>query len=205
MLVAVAAFSPAFSQFSMGLTGSFVKFFGDFSEIKSPGFGLRGEYATSDKLAVYANFGYFTGSSFYHSVYANAFSSTTNPGQKTVDATSSVSIIALAVGAKYYFVGDFEDDFGLYGIFEAGLMALPYKTEVGDFDRTQYYSYDDGYKETITGFTLGFGVGAEYNIEPVYVFAESKLMLPANNVNGEEVEVNISPSAIFNIGVRYPF
>lgn len=195
----------AFSQFSMSASGSYVNFFGDFSQVKAPGLGLQAEFGT-DKGIITGGFNYFIPNTYEWEVDAYASESTVTPHSISLTAEEKVSTLLIHVGVKKYFAGDYDDDFGFYGTVDAGLMLLPYSTTINeDYDKSTYFTSIDGYTETLSNLVISGGLGFEYNIDPLYIFGETKLMIPANQVNGGAVEVEISPSAVFNVGVRYPF
>lgn len=120
--------SQAIAQFSAGGQVSYLNLFGG-TGIKSLGFGLKGEYGYSDNTVITGGVNYFLGSKFSETTYGNAASNQTSPSQIEVDLEYKITFIHLYVGAKRYFVGEYEDDFGLYGIGEAGYMVAPIGTE----------------------------------------------------------------------------
>lgn len=196
--------SQAYSQISVGGQASYLNLFGDIG-LKNFGFGIKGEYAIKDKIVISGGVNYYLASKYSEITFANAIDGQTSPSQIEVDVEQKVSFIQLYFGGKRYFVGDYEADFGLYGLAEAGYLVVPITTSLGNFDNTLYSTFEeDGAKQTLTNFTLNFGFGLEKNLEFGYLFADLKLNLPANQVNGQTVAIEIPTSASINVGVRIP-
>jgi hypothetical protein len=196
--------SQAYSQFSLGGQVSFLNLFGG-TGLKNFGLGVKGEYAQSEKTILYGGINYFLASKYSDMTYANALSSLTSPSQIEVDVEYKVSFFHIYVGAKRYFIGDYEEDFCFYGFAEAGLLMAPVLTTLSGYDKSLYSATAvDGSKETLTNFTLGFGPGIEKKFDFGYIFSDIKLTLPANQANGETVEVQIPASFGINVGVRIP-
>ncbi len=192
------------AQISLGGQASFIHLFGK-TGINTFGIGVKGDYAKSEKIVITAGFNYFIPSTYSDYTYGNSFSSMTSPSQIDVDVDYKVSLYHVFVGGKYYLVNDCEDDFGLYGIAEAGLMMGAVTTTLGDFNDNLYYtSMDDGAKESLSNFTLDIGIGGEFDLDFGYLFADLKLLLPVNTVDGQTVEVEIPASVSLSVGVRIP-
>lgn len=165
------------------------------------GFGLRGEYAQSEKIGIRVGFDYLFGNSTDYE--ASAYSNGSGPSIG-VKYTESYSIINITAGGKYYFVGDYEEDFGIYGLLDVGLMLAPVKYEYDSYDQTMYSLYENE-NTMLFNFSIGGGIGAEYKVGPGSVFSNLYLSLPANNVNGVVVEVSIPPAIGLSLGYRYMF
>jgi hypothetical protein len=112
----------------------------------------------------------------------------------------------LTIGAKRYFVGDYESDFGFYGFIDLGLMLAPATTEVGTYDSDLYYTtVTDGEFELLSSWIIGPGLGLEKDFDFGYIFADLKFNLPATSANGVAVDIDIPASFMVNAGVRIPF
>lgn len=168
------------------------------------GIGLRGEYAQTEKIGFRVGFDYFFGNSTDYETSASSFSSQTTPDRIDVNYTESISMINITAGGKYYFVGDYEEDFGVYGLLDVGLMLAPVKYEYGSYDESLYDVYE-GENTMLFNFSIGGGVGAEYKVGPGSVFSNLYLSLPANNVGDMIVEVSIPPAVGLSLGYRYMF
>ena len=197
--------SQAYSQISVGGQVSYLNVFGG-TGLKSFGFGVKGDYALDDETVLSLGGNYYLPSTYSEFTYATAYSNFTTPSQVEVDVEYKVSFIHVYFGGRRYFVGDYEDDFGIYGLAEVGLLMAPVTTTLGEYDESQYYTtVQDGAKETLVNFTLNIGAGVEKELDFGYIFGDLKLNLPANQANGEYVPVEIPTSVSVNAGVRFPF
>lgn len=192
----------SFAQFSIGGQVSFLKTFGDLS-MTNFGAGIKGEWG-EEKLVYYGGLNYYLAKKFKGTTYANALSDTTEPGSILVDMTTSVSFLHIFGGAKYYFIGEATEDFGCYGLGEAGLLLAPYKVTIGSYDKTLYSARDEEFQETLGGFMVNFGVGAEVNLNFGYLFGDVKLNLPASGISSREETEGMPASLSINAGVRFP-
>jgi hypothetical protein len=77
-------------------------------------------------------------------------------------------------------------------------------TTYEDYDANLYNVYKSS-SETVMQWTINFGIGAEKNLDFGYIFGDFMLNLPANNVNGIDVAIDIPTSISLNVGVRIPF
>ena len=206
LLLAVLFSASAQSQFSIGGQASFQKLFGG-TGLNNFGLGIKGEYAFGDKTTMFGGFNYYFASKYDESRYAYAYSSLTTPQQIEFATEVKINFMHIGIGAKRYFVGDYEDSFGFYGLLEAGYLIAPVKENfVETFDQTEYYTtIEDGEKEMLSNFTIGGGIGAEFDLDFGYLFIDAMLRLPANQVNGSFVSIQIPAGAVFNAGVRVPF
>lgn len=207
-LIATALFitilsSQAYSQLSLGGQVSYLNLFGG-TGLKSFGVGVKGDYAIDDKTVLSGGLNFYLPSTLTEGAYANAFSNQTSPSQIVIDTENKISFIHLYFGGKRYFVGDYEDDFGFYGLAEIGILLAPTTTTLEEFDESKYYSTVEEGRETLSNFTINFGAGVEKEIDFGYIFLDLKLNLPANQANGQAVAVEIPFSASINAGVRIP-
>lgn len=154
---------------------------------------MGGEYAKDD-------IGTFTGGvEFYlpateeYTTSANALSNQTSPSTASVNVSDKLTLIQLSIGYKRYFVGEFDDDFNVYGTIKAGMALAPYTFTVDEtsYDKTAYglnvTNYDasiPGSKETLGNFTIGGGFGAEKELSrDLYFTAEVGVVIPATSAN----------------------
>lgn len=194
----------SYSQLSIGGQLSYLKLFGG-TGLNGKGIGLKGDFAMNEKTIITGGFNYYKGNTYSGDVYGNALSSDISPNQILIPVEYKLSFMHIYGGVKRYFAGDCEEDFGFYGIVEAGLLMAPMVTKVGSYDSKNYYtSVTDGEKETFSNLTINPGIGIEQNVGFGYLYADLKLNLPANNANGVEVEIQIPTSVSVNLGVRIP-
>jgi len=203
-LFILAFSSQAYSQLSLGGQMSLLHAFGDYG-VNNVGLGIKGEYSVSDDNIITVGVNYYFPTKFSETIIASASSSTTKPSSVVVEAEHTLSFIHFFGGAKRYFVGDYEDDFGFYGIGEAGFLLGPWATKLSSFDKSLYHAdYEDGQKTTHFCLTLNLGLGVEKRFDFGYLFADMRLNLPAN-LNGDAIASEAIVTACFNGGIRIPF
>ena len=195
----------AYGQISVGGNISYLNVFGG-TGLKNIGVGFKGDYAMDERTVFSGGLNYFLPSKYSSSNYGTSYSSQTSPNQIDINVDYKISFIQLYIGGRRYFAGDYEDDFGFYGLAELGLLMSPVTAQVEKFDNTLYYTnVKDGDKETLSNFTVNFGIGIEKNMDFGYLFGDMKFIIPANQVNGQTVSIQIPASLSLNAGVRIPF
>lgn len=192
--------------FGIGAQFSALKLFGTGSP-SLKGFGINALLSPNgEKNAFFAEFNYYLPGELTSSNYAYAFSSATSPSSLDITVKTKISGIGFRVGFRRYMIKEVsEEGFKLYFQAHAGLLLFSGKSTSSGFDPNLYYAT---YEPTSTayGFTIGGGFGGEYCIaEKINIFLEGNLLIPANNVNGEEVEVQIPISFQSVVGVRFHF
>ncbi len=173
--------SKAHSQISIGAQTSYLSFAGD-DKISNFGLGIKGEYSYTEKAIITGGFNYF-------------FPSTTTDNDK-------VSVMQLFFEGKYYFVGDNEDTFGVYGILGAGILFA--KVKYDDTTEEDYYYSGDNSEEVLSNFTINGGIGAEKEFNFGYIFLDLKANIPANEVNDQQVSIELPFSFSVSTGIRIP-
>lgn len=172
-------------------------------------FGVRGHYVSNEKLAVVVSYNtQIPVTSDTYDAYAQANSSLVTPSQVSVEVKDKVSFHQVAVEGNYYFVGDLEENFGLYGLAGVGLVFASVSSEVGDYDKSKY-NLGSEYSETqaYTGLLMNGGIGANFMLsDQISIFGEAKIGIPANRVNEQAVVNPIPFNYGFGVGVRFnPF
>ncbi len=195
----------ASAQIRLGGYAGFLHLFGG-TGINTMGLGITGEYGSSDRVSYHGGIGYYFPATITDYTYGYAMSNQTSPSQIEIPIEQKISFINAFVGAKYYLVGEFEDDFGLYGLGEAGLIVAPAKTTVGTYDESLYYTTTDNNESTtLSNFTVNIGLGTEFNIGVGFLFADLKFNIPAVQYNsrtgasGLEIPGSLGMNAGFKI------
>lgn len=174
--------------------------------INSLGLNIRGEYNLTEKNSVVIGFTYGFPNKFSTTVSANALDGLNPVQQIDVPATYSFSFHELYVQYDRYFFTTNADDFGFYGLLGGGMILVPNGTvSYGTYDKTQYSLQDAGGSAGTSGFIIRAGLGFSIKLGPVIGYAEGKLDIPANNVNGQSVDVTIPFGMGGAFGVRVPF
>lgn len=197
--------TAAFSQVSVGAYFSSVNFLSG-SEVSNTGFGLVGNYGLDNGIVAFGGIGLYSAYELEGEFTATAASNQTSPSSIKVGYTNEIPLTHVFVGAKKYFVGDYDDEnFGFYGSAQLGYMASSYSTTIDDYDDVNY-NLSVAEDETVSNFMLGVGVGVEKGIGDLgFVFGQAKFNLTSNEENGVAVEVEIPASTEINIGYRYLF
>lgn len=172
--------------------------------------GLRADYQLGDKSGAFGGISFLLPNSYESDVYVTAHSSTVNPMQKT--AASKVKIGGTMIHAQYkrfFFGGEYKDGFGFYGGVGIALNLFTYKeTITGSYDSKVYSApngfENDVYKELAPGFSINFGIGFDVaNRDGNAFHLETFLNLPANQANGQDIEVIIPASINLRLGYRF--
>lgn len=193
-----------YSQLSIGGQATYLHLFGG-TGIKTIGLGPKVDYTMDYTNVFMGSLSVYMPSKLTGTVYGNAFSSATDPSQIEIDATWSLKFFHLAAGVRRYFVGDYEEDFGFYGLLELGAMLIPAKTTVAPYDTSLYWVMEEDLSnQTFFNFLLTGGVGTEVNLDFAYLFGDLKLNIPANKVGGATVAVQIPASFTLSAGLRVP-
>jgi hypothetical protein len=169
------------------------------------GIGARVDYAKNDRTVFQGGFNFYLPTKFDGQTDGVALDNATVPEYISVPLEHKASFMHVTIGARRYFVGDYEDDFGFYGFAEVGLLYVPVRTTVGEYDATKY-SVSSEVSENINllGYTIGFGIGLEKELDFGYLFSDLKINLPANEANGVAISVVIPTTFALSAGVRIP-
>ncbi len=120
----------------------------------------------------------------------------------TVPVTRDLAVWEVDVSGRYHFVGKSYDPSTFYGLIGASLLWID--SSIGYDDAR----YDLSYLETDStsaGFMLIGGLGFRWTLGNLALLAETSLALPANEVNGEAVQVEVPAYAMGQLGVGYAF
>jgi hypothetical protein len=205
LLLVTFSSTQLFSQLSLSGQTSYMRLFGN-SNLNSIGFGMKMDYSNDEESAISLGINYHLPFNFSKPSIAYANNYTVSPSSIEYTNIKRISIINLSVAYKHYFLGDYVSDFGMYGIAEIGVFLIPISSSTGDFDHTKYYTDDtENYNITIPNFTANAGFGAEKKINLGYLFYDTKLNIPVNQLYEDEVEVQIPLSLCINAGIRFTF
>ena len=171
------------------------------------GFGVNGLLSLDgEKNAFFGDFSYYLPGTQTSTDYAYAHSSLTYPSQMTIDVKTKISGMGLRVGFRRYFINEVSDEgFKIYMQAAAGVLLFKGSSVASGYDSELYYTTIEP-ESTATGFTIGGGFGGEYSLaSKLNIFAEANMNVPANQANGEAIEVEIPFSAQMLIGARFHF
>jgi hypothetical protein len=202
-ILCLAVSSFAHAQLSIGPQLGLAKHLGVGKNLT---FGLRGEYNLTDNVNVVASFNYYLPSNIQDEDYVDDLN---GGGSMSVDVQHRMTGYNLNIGLKKYIFGaEYEDDFGAYLMAGAGISILPYKSTITTaYDASRYsprsYLQEGNNTDMLAGFTINAGMGAELMLGDNFAFGEMQLMIPATNVNGEEVDVAVPVTLAITIGYRF--
>lgn len=170
--------------------------------------GLRADYALTEENGIMGGVSFLLPNKYESTV---SFTSKSN-GIGSQSVASEVKIGGTIIHAQYkrfFFGGEYEDGFGFYGGAGIALNIFTYKeTITGTYNSSTHYapsSFEGGeYKETAPGFSLNFGIGFDVaNRDGNAFHMETFLNIPANQSNGQDIEVVIPASLNLRLGYRF--
>jgi hypothetical protein len=134
-----------------------------------------------------------------------AFNYQTSPSSVNINFERKFSYIHFFIGGRYYLSGDYESNFGFYGLAEVGLIMVLTTKTIGAYDQRLYSSRDKAGKEGAAALSLGLGAGVEKKLGFGYLFSALKFNLPGNRANEAVLEIEVPISMGIDLGVRIPF
>lgn len=191
------------AQFSMGpQIGSMFSVVG-----KQLNIGLRGDYSYAPKFSVSGIINYSLPAKDEGSVTVS--SSYPQFGELEVPTEITYSYYGIHAEMKRYtFHKEYGDKFAPYFLMGAGINLYTFKEELNaDYDKEIFDREPEGLEEpeTFSGFSINVGFGGDLKVNDNFLFFELKALLPANQVNGQAIEVQIPVSAGIYAGYRVAF
>lgn len=190
--------------FGLGAELVGIKFLGGSGIPFSPGIGIRGTFSKDGSNAFNGGVMVVFPAAYSYTVTGNAYNSLTDPQSKEFDVKVKSKAFQVIVGYTRYITGGFGEDFSFYGGGNAGMMIYSYNPTVSG-NTTDYNIYGSGEKGKITGFQLRAALGIEANLGFSCLYAELEGNLPATNVGGVQVEINIPFFVGIRSGLRFNF
>ena len=199
------------AQLSIGGNASYMSLLSEDGSIySSPGIALR---AGNDRYEFGLGYG------FINSRTKNVLADTI-PGEKShglseylieADIDYSIKVYQLFMKVKKYFIGDYEDDYGLYGIVDVSFYYMPFTKKMdAPVGESRNYHHDifgidivrgetfHTEKDAIASMTGGVGLGYEKSIGKTYLFSSALIKMSATG--GGAILFPLE----FNIGTRIP-
>ena len=109
----------------------------------------------------------------------------------------------ITLDADYFFGGEKEEGTSFNANLGAGLVFVNYKEKLKGTPpagEQPLYPMENGDQ---TGFTINLGLGTQYAIDDIKVFANAGVAIPANKVNDQDVGNLIPLQIMLNTGVRF--
>ncbi len=136
----------------------------------------------------------------------SSFSSFSGSTPYTIPTENVTKISTISLGAQYSILANTEGLSVYVPVGASFIMGSFFEKSTGN-STPAGFSLPAGAsdKERFSSFMMYGGIGAIYPIGPVKLFADAAIAIPANQVNGAVVDVNIDSHLLFNVGVRIPF
>jgi hypothetical protein len=202
LCIAGSAFTSQ-AQFMIGPNVGYANALGLFKDvIKSPYVGLGGEYCTTAKLRIGGNINYIlpTSQSYDYSLSPVSF---ITPA-KTIKVTDKLTFVNADVHTQYFFGSDRESAYkGFFLGVGASYLYVTEKESFESYDATLYNGPSTSGSNSAGQIYMEGNIGYEFQVGKGMLAPQFTYSLPANNVNGQQVAINL-PS-YFKIGVSYRF
>jgi opacity protein-like surface antigen len=197
LVIAMIATSVANAQFLSKLRidagANYTMYKQEFQQ-KTAGAKLRVSVLATEKIAA--------GLAFTYGFPIKIPSTVSFTGGTTVPSEVIYNFKTISLDANFYFGGEKNPGFSVYGAAGIGLVLVGYKENLKGNAPAGQAAQDQLEPGTETGFTINLGMGAQYSLGMVKIFADGGIALPANQVNNEYVENVIPFHFTFNLGVR---
>ncbi len=202
-IIFMAVMQPAFSQFygagiqlSRIMGGPLIR-----------NFGIHGtaEYMIDEKMGITGSIGFFLPHKTNSTLTLYARDNFTTPRSIDLACVDKTSGFQINVMGKRYFGNEYEGEgIGFYGLAGIGISSFAVNTKIPDYDESTYGAFErsEYEHESATGFTIGLGLGLDFQTESGSFYFEPTLNLPASTANGSEIEVTIPTTIQFNLGYR---
>jgi len=187
------------ANLSASVSGNYTKFMKDFKK-STPGVKLDLGYSGNEKVRV--SLGYTYHLAIKEPSVITAFDGTEN---HEVPSEFKYKFTTISLLGNYTFVGTEEEKFSLYG--QAGGAFVMVKMTEEPKGAMPAGTIDSDKMEDMkeNGLTINLGLGAQYNLSTLRLFADAGVALPANQANDVYVSNPIPFHLSFNVGVRIPF
>ena len=166
---------------------------------------FRANYLIDEKAAFVVGINYNLPFDAVSSEIAYAQSYRTNPQTINVPSIDHCKIFNISGAYNYTFVHENEDPFSLHGIIGGGYILKLATQTIADYDQN-LYEMEPGLN-SISGIVFDLGIGANFNLDRLNVFAETKLGLPIVSFSNETLDyTDLKPVVMhvsLNVGARF--
>lgn len=193
LLTTVSYAQVDFSKIRFELAGNYTSYRGDFRE-KTTGIKFRASLPINEKFAAGLGFTY------HLPIKVASTASVSDGSSTTTDLKFNFKTITL--DGNYFFSDEKTQGFTPYANLGIGLVLVNWKESLtGTVPAGETVSLSPG--ESLSGFTINFGLGAQYSFGRPMIFADAGLALPGNQVNNTYVYNPIPAHLVFNVGCRF--
>jgi hypothetical protein len=187
------------SNFSASLSGNYTMYKKDFKE-STPGIKLDLGYSIDEKTRIMLGYTYQMPIKVASVITStDGIESTETPSEVKFDFTT------ISLAGNYSFINSEEEKFNLYGILGASLVMVKYKEEPKSPLPAGTIDSDQAEPGKENGFVINLGLGAQYNLGTIRLFADGGIGIPANQTGNTYTYNPIPFHILFNAGVRIPF
>jgi opacity protein-like surface antigen len=185
-----------FSDLRVELAGNYTQYKGDFKE-STPGVKLRVSVPVGERVRV--------GLGYTHGFPIKLPSSVSLSPSGSAPSEFSFNFKTISLEGNYLFTDEKPNGFTPYGTIGGALVLVSFQEKLKGSLPVGSTALDQAPKESVNGFTINLGLGAQYSFGKPKVFAEAGLALPSNQVNNQFVTNPIPFHLTFNLGVRFSF
>ena len=182
-----------FSNMRVDLGMNYTMYKGDFQE-KTPGAKIRLSVPASEKAVL--------GLGFTYGFPIKIASEVSYSGGSSVPSEIVFNFKTISLEFDYYFGGENEEGFSVYGSGRGGLVLVNWKEKLKGNAPSGQSPEDQLEPGSENGFTLNLALGGQYSLGKIRIFGDAGVGIPANQVNGQYVENVIPAHIIFNAGIR---
>lgn len=173
-------------------------------DYKSFGLGANFIWNANEKMSLFAGLEYFLPTAFGEgSNDLTPINSLITP-PATVSVSYKVSVLRINFNGQYYFVKTNDDDFNVFAVVGGSYALASVSESVSGFDASKY-TYTSGSSSSVGQLYINLGIGTEIKVGPGYVVVNGQLNLPANQANGQAIDVNLPGSLLAVAGYKIPF
>lgn len=185
---------PDFSDLRIDVGGNYTMYKGDLQK-STPGAKVRIAVPFSEKLAA--------GLGFTYGFPIKQPSEVALSGGGSVPSEFQLNFKTISLDVDYFFGGEKEEGLTVYASARMGLVLASVKEKIKGTIPPGEEPMDQSEKVNENGFTIGLGLGSQFALSSMKLFADAGIALPANQVNGQYVYNSIPAHFIFNVGVRF--
>ncbi|MFM2358429.1 MAG: hypothetical protein RLY16_422 [Bacteroidota bacterium] len=183
-----------FSAINFDLGGNYTRYMGDFQQSAK---------AIKIKVSVPFNEKFRLGIGYTHALKIKIPSTVSLYSGNELNSEIVYNFKTYSLNCNYFFNEQEDEGLNAYLLGGASLVMVTGKENV-----LQPVPTGDGISnlaviESVNGFSIHGGIGAEYSFGIPKVFAEAEFALPANRVNNVEVSNPIPAHLMFNVGFRF--
>lgn len=201
-----------FSQVSFSVGPSLIKPFG--LQGVNPGLHIGVEINDDDFLTLYGRFLYLPATKGDPSItIVSGKDFNVSPYSIEVNSYDKRSLSMLEFGKRYYFGDGYESGFGIYGGTTLSLIFNSVRTELDDYDESQYmYTGSSETNGTILGFGFGINGGLKNSFNFGTLFFDAGINYSLLQIASNSYASNYMSSDkyrtlnfVFNLGIRRDF